>query len=162
MVKRKNYNDNNQHHLLAHDDNDVVVVNYADCRKSVRLLSILEEKEKQSKINKYDDKVLLSSSSSSSSSRQKIISGNDDKENRRRIKSNKKKKRKTKAIVDDINTTTAITSTTTKIAKYKNINQNYYRQPLTRNHFTDDDIQYCSCNHITGCGVNCENRLLYM
>ena len=157
MVKRKNYNDNN--HLLAHDDNDVVVVNYADCRKSVRLLSILEEKEKQSKIKKYDDKVLLSSSSS----RQKIINSNDDKENRRRIKSNKKKKRKTKAIVDDINTTTTITSTTTTtIAKYKNINQNYYRQPLTRNHFTDDDIQYCSCNHITGCGVNCENRLLFM
>ena len=157
MVKRKNYNDDN--HLLAHDENDVVVVNYADCRKSVRLLSILEEKEKQSKIKKYDDKVLLSLSSSS---RQKIINSNDDKENRRRIKSNKKKKRKTKAIVDDINTTTTITSTTTTIAKYKNINQNYYRQPLTRNHFTDDDIQYCSCNHITGCGVNCENRLLYM
>ena len=139
MVKRKY--DNNQHHISTNDV-DVVFVNYNDhCRKSVRLLSIVEEKERQSKIYKHDDKVLLSSS---------LI----NKENKKRFKSNKKKKKKT--------LTTTTTTTTTTIAKYKTIHQNYYRQPLTRNNFTDDDIQYCSCNNITGCGVNCENRLLYM
>ena len=122
-------------------------IRYDGCRKSIRLLSISEEKDKQSRLNQS----IAKSSDKSNSKRSNYVSRN------KFVKSTDKNRKRLQ--VDD---TTDSSNKQNVPTKYKTVIENYYHPPLTRNQFTDDDIQYCSCKPTTGCGVNCENRLLYM
>jgi hypothetical protein len=46
--------------------------------------------------------------------------------------------------------------------QYKKLKQNLYKAPLCRPSFNIDDAPICVCTFESGCGENCENRLLYM
>ena len=46
--------------------------------------------------------------------------------------------------------------------RYRALTKNLYRSPLQRGSCSADDIPYCSCHPDKNCGLDCENRLLFM
>lgn len=46
--------------------------------------------------------------------------------------------------------------------KYRTIVRNSYKHPLQKGTWGVDDVPQCICTSIDGCGVSCQNRLLFM
>ena len=46
--------------------------------------------------------------------------------------------------------------------RYRALTKNLYRFPLQRGSCSADDVPYCSCDPAKGCGLDCENRVLFM
>ncbi|KAJ1425439.1 hypothetical protein B484DRAFT_349628, partial [Ochromonadaceae sp. CCMP2298] len=48
------------------------------------------------------------------------------------------------------------------VPPFRRLQQNLYRPPLQRPLFCSEDAPLCTCRPDTGCGLHCQNRLLYM
>lgn len=46
--------------------------------------------------------------------------------------------------------------------RYRVLTKNFYRLPLQRGSCSTEDLPYCSCLSDEGCGIACENKLLFM
>lgn len=56
----------------------------------------------------------------------------------------------------------AIKTSNESFERYRTLVKNSYKQPLQRGTCSVDDIPFCSCSPIEGCGSTCQNRLLFM
>lgn len=67
-----------------------------------------------------------------------------------------------KQIIEDFELPENWTKVKSNIPPYRQLKQNYYKPPLQKPTFNEDDILVCNCSLTTGgCNDNCQNRLMF-